>query len=442
MTALRRFASLPLLALAAILAACTSSPSPSPNVVDTTAISVQPSAMTIYPGVPATLLINGGTGSYVVASNNQAIVPITVAGVGHTLTVIANPVNTSTTVTLSIRDTGTTPATTATLTVSPGTIANAVTIVPTTSECNVAATPPATGTSLFLCSGNEALLTATISQAGQLLPARTARFDVVSGDVRFIVTPAGTAPEQLALTTTALSDQNGLVRVRLRALAGATNQNALIQITDPDTGAFQRVVVPIRQAATGPGGTTFFALPSSITFTGPFIGQCASGAASDFVIFGGTPPYTIVSSSPFIGVSPPVVTASGGSFRAQVAGATCLSNIPIAITDASGRTISVTVSNQQGTQTAPAPAITIQPSSLTLCPGQSATATIVGGTAPFSGSSNSPLYSQLITDRTIQVTRLAAPPGPTSAQITVTDGTTFNTLSVTTPAPLPAPGGC
>lgn len=448
-TALRRFASLPFLALAAFLAACTSSPSPSPNVVDTTAISVQPSAITIYPGVPATLLINGGTGSYIVASNNQAIVPITVAGVGHQLTVIANPVNANTTVTLSIRDTGTTPPTTATLTVSPGTIANAVTVTPITRDCTVPGTPVPPATTAdpvpILCSGGEALLTATLSQAGQLLPARTARFDIVSGDLRFIVTPAGTAPEQLALTTTALSDQNGLLRVRLRALAGAPAQNALVQITDPDTGAFQRIVIPIQQLPTGPGGATFFALPSSITFTGPFVGQCASNAASDFVIFGGTPPYTIVSSSPFIGVSPPVVTASGGSFRAQVAGAACLSNIPISITDAAGRTISVTVSNQEGTQTAPAPAITIQPSSLSLCPGQSGSVAIVGGTTPFSAASNSPFYTPTIaaaSPRTLTVTRSAAPNGPTSAQVTVTDGATFNTLSVTTPAPLPAPGGC
>ena len=78
-----------------------------------------------------------------------------------------------------------------------------------------------------------------------ILPARGARFDVVSGDVRFIVTPPGATGESLAITTTAVSDQNGVVRVRLRALPGAAPQNALIQITDPETLAFQRVVVPI-----------------------------------------------------------------------------------------------------------------------------------------------------------------------------------------------------
>ena len=99
-SALRRIPAAAFLALATLLAACSGSVGPSPNVVDPTAISVQPSSLVIYPGVPVTLLINGGTGSYVVASNNQSIVPIVTAGVGHQLTVIANPVNAETVVKL------------------------------------------------------------------------------------------------------------------------------------------------------------------------------------------------------------------------------------------------------------------------------------------------------------------------------------------------------
>ena len=438
LAALHRLTTAALCALGAILSGCGGSPSPSTNVVDTTAITVQPSTLVIYPGVPATLLITGGTGSYVVASNNQAIVPIVTAGVSHQLTVIANPVNSDTTVSLSIRDTSTTTPTTATLTVRPGTIANAVTIVPVTTECNV----PAAGSTpavLFTCSGDEALVTGTISQGGNLLPARSARFDVVSGDVRFIVTPPGTTPEVLATTTTVISDQNGLVRVRLRVLPGAPAQNALVQITDPETLAFQRFVVPILQRP-GPGGVAFFAVPDSITFTGPFIGRCAdNNAATQFAVFGGSPPYNVTSANGFVAVSPQIVTQSGGTFRAQLGSSACFTNAPITITDASGRTVVVTISNVEGTQPAPAAAITLAPTALTLGCGQTASLVVSGGTAPFSaGSSNPLIVAAPPVGRTVGVTRTGAAPavgtGTTTATISVTDGATVGTATVTSPA--------
>ena len=88
-------------------------------------------------------------------------------------------------------------------------------------------------------------MTATISQGGIPIASRSVRFDVISGDVRFIVTPPGTTGELLALTTTTIADQLGQARARLRVLANAPDQTALIQITDPDTGSFQRIAVPI-----------------------------------------------------------------------------------------------------------------------------------------------------------------------------------------------------
>lgn len=436
-SALRRLPAAAFLALAALLAACSGSPGPSPVVVDPLTISVQPSSLVIYPGVPATLLITGGTGSYVVASNNQSTVPIVTAGVGHQLTVIANPVNAETVVTLSIRDTGTTPAVTAALTVRPGTIANAVTVVPVSSECNAGSAPNVVP---FLCSGGEALVTATISQGGVILPARGVRFDVVSGDVRFIVTPAGATGESLATTTTVISDQNGLARVRLRALAGAPPQNALIQITDPETLAFQRVVIPIVQLP-GPGGAAFFVVPGTLTFHGPFIGQCAGpsstsgGASTNFVVFGGTPPYSVVNANGLISVSPSVVQASGQPFTATLVSNACFTDLPITITDASGRTFVVTVSNVEGTTAAPAPPVSLAPTSLTLCVGQTGSFVISGGTPPFSAGVNHPfLTAAPPVDRTVSVTRGVAG-GPGSATLSVTDGGTPGMATINTPAP-------
>jgi hypothetical protein len=430
-SALRRFPAAAFLALATLLAACSGSVGPSPNVVDPTTISVQPSSLVIYPGVPATLLITGGTGSYVVASNNQSTVPIASAGVGHQLTVIANPVNAETVVTLSIRDTGTTPPVSAALTVRPGTIANSVTVTPVGTDCNTTTTPPV----VFLCAGGEALVTTTLAQGGVILPARAARLDVVSGDVRFIVTPPGATGESLATTTTAVSDQNGIIRVRVRALPGAPPQNALIQITDPETLAFQRVVVPITQAP-GPGGQSFFAIPTSTTYSGPFVGQCATNPSSDVVVFGGTPPYNIVSGSGSLVVSPSVVSASGSSFRVTaISGAQCFTNVPVTITDASGRTISVTFTNQEGT--AAQTPVTIAPPTFGLSCGGSVSFSIGGGTPPFSASSSHPRVTVSVSGRTVTATRQAtdgagAGASPTSGGVAVTDGN--STASSTAPA--------
>ncbi len=430
LSALRRLPAAALCALATVLAACGGSPGPSPNVVDTTAITVLPASATIYPGGVTTLRITGGTGSYLVASDNQAVVPIvTTTAVGRQLTVVANPVSADTTVTLTVRDTSTTPRATVTLTVRPGTIANAVTIVPASNACEPA-----------ICSGGEALVTATISQAGIPLPGRLVRFDVVSGDVRFIVSPPGTTGEVLALSTTTTSDQAGLARVRLRVLANVPNQTALIQITDPETGSLLRIAVNVRQF-TGTGNPVFFAIPESVTFRGQFIGQCAGNSvATDFVIFGGTPPYNVVNANGAIFVSPNVVQASGQAFTARLVGSPgCFTDLPITITDAAGRTIVVRVSNVEGTNPAPAAAVGLSPTSVTIGCGQSASFVITGGTTPFSASSNNGLVTAAVAERTVTVERQ---PGGTgmgnmTTTITVTDGTAPATGSVISPATCP-----
>lgn len=429
--ALRRLA---FTALAVLLAACGGSVGPSPNVVDPLVITVQPATATIYPGVATTILITGGTGSYVVVSDNQATVPIATAAVGHALTVIANPVTAETVVTLTVRDTGTTPQKTVTLTVRPGTIANAVTITPSSSEC-----------APTLCSGGDALVAATISQAGIPLPARSVRFEVVSGDIRFITTPAGTTPEVLATTQTTTSDQGGVARVRVRALPGVASQTALIQITDPETLAFIRVAIRITQF-TGVGNAVFFSIPTSMTFTGPFIGQCASNVSAGVGIFGGTPPYNVLSTAPgTITVIPEVVPNNGGRFTVNIFGSACFTDVPITITDAAGRTISVTVTNQQGTTAAPAPAVTIAPANVVVDCGQTASFIVSGGTTPISGSVNNGNFVVTVAGRSVSVMRLGMPPAlpppppppppPTiTGTVTVTDGATSASATVTAPA--------
>ena len=163
----------------------------SPHVVDPTRILILPATATLFSGMPTTFTITGGTGAYIVSSSNQAVVPVSGTSNGN-LVIAPNPVLADTTVTLTVRDTGTNAPVTATLTVKPNTVNNSITITPTATQGGSCA--PA------VCSGGDAEVTATISQGGIPLAARGVRLEVVSGSFRFIVNPPNT-PEVLASPT-------------------------------------------------------------------------------------------------------------------------------------------------------------------------------------------------------------------------------------------------
>jgi hypothetical protein len=262
-----------------------------------------------------------------VSSSNQAVVRASGAIPANTLTVIPGNVVVDTAVTLTVRDTGTAPLATAALTVRPGTVSNDITVTPTSTQGGSCA--PA------VCSGGDAIVSTTISQGGNPLPARGVRLEVVSGDFRFITSPPG-FPEVLEATTTVVSDQAGGVHARIRVLPGASNQTAILQVTDIGTAAFRRATFIIAQATGSSPG--FFAIPDAITFSGPNDQQCATGGRADVFIFGGTPPYTIGNAGSAFGVSQNTVTASGGSFYV-VPNGTCVDpGLPIPIIDSAGHT--------------------------------------------------------------------------------------------------------
>ena len=97
---------------------------PSPNVPDQGLIVVLPSSspaapVVAYSGLPTTFSVTGGNGSYIVASNNQAVIASPGSFAGSSFTVVPLPVAIETTVTLSVRDTAEAAAVTVTLTVRP-----------------------------------------------------------------------------------------------------------------------------------------------------------------------------------------------------------------------------------------------------------------------------------------------------------------------------------
>lgn len=347
-------------------------------VNDPTRITILPPTATLFSGTPTTFVISGGTGSYIVSSSNQSVIPVSGSIATGSLTIVPNAVATDTPVTLTVRDTGTTPVATAELTVRPGTVNNELTITPTSTQGGNCA--PA------ICSGSDAVVSARISLGGIPLPGRGVRFEVVSGDFFFITSPPG-FPETLATSITVVSDEAGRAQTRIRATAIAQNQTALLQVTDLASGAFQRTPFVIAQATgTSPG---FFAAPSSITFTGPNVDTCASNASADFFVFGGTPPYRVSNASSAFTVSRDFLSFSGDFFTVNARGACVgLPGLPIVITDATGRTVTVLVANVPGTRAVPP--LVVAPASVSLSSCSSvATVTAAGGTGNYIATSGS-----------------------------------------------------
>ncbi len=386
--ACRRLASAAALALATVLlASCGSGGVSNDNATaaGTGPVSISPDTVTLYSEMPTTFVLSGGSGSYLVASSDQSVVPVASNIRINSFTVVPSDVAGDTPVTLTVRDANdasSVPAT-ATLTVKARTISSVVTITPSSTQA------AACGTAI--CSGGDAEVTAVLSQAGLPLANRNVRFDVVSGDVR-IITSAPGAPEVDSLSGTTTTDTTGTARMRIRVLASATSQTALLRITDLSSGFSQTASVTISPASSA----ALNAQPTTIAFTGPDSNTCATNSA-DVIVFGGRPPYSISNPGPF-GIFPTVVTASGGRFTVTATGQ-CTTGSTIAIVDANGASVSVTATNSLGTVAVPP--FVVAPSEVTFtgC-GQQAGVALAGGTGNYyastaSGTGTTPLIVQV-----------------------------------------------
>lgn len=408
------------LGILAFVAACGGSVNGAAPANDPSRITILPSTATLYAGQPTTFTISGGTGVYIISSSNQAVIPLS-GSYGPQVTVVPNQVSVDTDVTLTVRDTGTTPLASATATVKPGTINNEITITPSSTQGTICPT----GT---LCSGGDALVTLTLSQGGIVLPGRLVRFDAISGDFRFITSATG-SPEALSTSTTVITDEAGRATVRIRAIADAPNQTAILQATDVSSGASRRVSFVIAQATgTSPG---FFVTPTTTTFQGAFTDRCAdTSISSTFYIFGGVPPYTVSSTTSAFSVGPTFVSSSGGSFAVGPNG-TCVQGAPIVVRDSSGRTTTVTVSNILGTT--PLPALSVTPQAVTLSSCNSLTTVIAtGGTGHYLASSgNGSVMVTQVGNGIFNISRVPVSPATISpVNIGISDGRSTTTVTV------------
>jgi hypothetical protein len=407
-------------AIAALASCGSGAVSGSVTVTDPNRITILPGTATLYSGLPTGFVVSGGTGSYIISSSNQAVIPIAGSLPTNAFTVIPNAVTTDTDVTLTVRDTGSTPVATATLTVKPGTVGNNITITPSSTQGGSCA--PA------ICSGGDAEVSVLLSQGGQPLVGRGVRFEVLSGDFRFITSQPGAPIESTDFTTTTVTDETGHARARIRVTANANNQTALLRVVDLVSGAFQTTSFAIAQATgTSPG---YFASPSSITFSGPNDQECASSGAADVHIYGGTPPYTISTVGAPFDVSRGVVSSSGGSFSVLPRGV-CVAEpgAPITIQDVLGRTTTVRVANVLGTRAVPA--LVVAPTTVAIAQCRTTSAvSVAGGTGVYTVSSGSGSVSARVVQNTVYIERVPNTAGVTPVSVGVTSGNSSATITV------------
>jgi hypothetical protein len=416
---LAAFARAALLSLAACgLVSCGSGAvSGSAPVNDPTRITILPNTATLYSGLPTSFVISGGTGSYIVSSSNQAVVPIAGSLSTNSFTVIPNAVTADTDVTLTVRDTGTTPITTSTLTVRPGTVGNDITITPSATQG---------GTCLpAICSGGDAEASVQLSLGGQPLIGRGVRFEVVSGDFRFITSHPGYA-ETTDISTTVVTDEVGRARARIRVTANAANQTGLLRIFDLGSGASRTASFTIAQATGSSPG--FFTSPQAISFSGANTDECATGGSADVYIYGGTPPYSVATAGTAFIVSRQFVSSSGGSFTVTPRGQ-CVTDAPIVVQDASGRTTTVTVSNVPGTRSVPALVLAPTTVAINQCR-TTAAVSVGGGTGVYNVSSGSGSVSARVVQNTIFIERVPFTAGVTPVSVGVSSGNSAATITV------------
>lgn len=425
----------------AILGSCGSGAVSGPPATDPAAgtpLAVSPPTADLFADLPTTFTVTGGKSGYTAFSSNSAVLPVTASVTGSTFSVIPNPVTADTVVDITVRDAANTAAT-AKATVKPSSLNNQVTFTPLS--------PTGSGCGTGLCSGGDAQVVVKAVLNGVVLRSRAIRFDAYQGNFQIVTPGSGTLVNSLIVNT----DEQGEAVVRIFANATAPTQVATLQSTDVSSGLSRRFNFNIIQATSGTGILT--TLPSgAITVIGakgpPGGSGFCPGGTVDFYVFGGTPPYTVVSPLPSVAriSSGSVVSASGGGFSAQIQGCGKVSMI---VSDSSGRTVETSqIDSQQG---ADGDAVTTTTTSLKVAPlavsvgcGLSATISLAGNgvftantvTAGVAATAFYITPTSGTIPATLTLTRVkdgvAATATPSTILVNVVAGSTIETVTVTT----------
>lgn len=404
-------------------------------------LTVEPVSITVYAGQPATVTITSGAAPFFAYSDNPGVLPVTQTVAGASVPLLANSVQASTQVTITIQDSAgqqvKVPAT-----VLPSTLVNSFSFTTSTNNC---------GTNL--CTGETGYATVTVTTpVGGALVGRQMRFDVIFGPVAF----ESTNPAQpLVQTITRVSDNAGVAAVAVQAQAGATTQPAQLRVTDVTTGQQQIVNFVVVKSALNPGGPDQIVIvPADAAITTAFNNVCSTGFRIDYYVYGGTPPYVVASSFPAgVTLVNTTVAQSGGFFEAVTNGA-CVAPLTFTVADAAGKQATATLHNTPGSNPpTPAPALVLTPNSVTDangCSGKTYQFVITGGTAPYNvnvvtnPATATTVSPQIVSSNggTVSVTFSGAAPATVGSVVvldtSVPQQTVTGTITCTTPAP-PAP---
>jgi len=404
-TSIKSLAGLALAATLSMLGGCGGGGATDPFYVPPVAVApdlvVAPTALNLYAGVPAVVTITSGTGPFRVFSSDSLVLPVTQAVGGAAITLTASSVDAEKSVTLTVNDAnGKTATVVATVKASP--LLSALTVTPrASSPCGSSSSSGSSATASSgppsICSGETATASVSLKGSNSLpLSNRQVRFDVVQGPYNFVVDQAATV---FAKTLTALTDQNGQALVTLKSDV-VPSQVALIRATDVTSG--NRVDGSFTIVELTNGNAVLSVVPPSYTVVGYYTGECPA-SSGDYVVYGGTAPYTVVSGLPnavllsanSVSGQSVTVSRSGGIFTASnSSSASCGGyDAPLTITDSAGRAIVAHYIVQPGSKDRPTPPA---PDTLALTPSAVSRLSSGGFCAPgqvfFTISGGSPTY--------------------------------------------------
>lgn len=381
--------------------------------------SVLPTAITVYPGTPATLTITGGAPPFRAFSTDATALPVSANVAGDTVVLVANPVTEPTKVQVTVQDARGLTSTPVEVDVKPAPLLpSLITITGNPgAECS--------STDNTVCSGGTGTARVRVTGAGGVgLKGRQVRFDTVQGNFQLV----STNPSQPLVTTfTTTTDANGDAVVILSVPADTPTQSGILRATDVTTGQQITGSFLIQQMTVD--GAVLSVLPlGTTTITGPDTATCSTGVTVTYFIFGGTPPYRVNTNFPqAIAIGGAPVTKSGGAFTATTNG-TCFENLTFVITDATGRTIPSgsypLITNEPG-ERAPTPPVT----PLVVTPGAIAkTNCVPANTFQFLGTGGVAPYSAVVTSSTSPTTPVLSP------QTGLAAGQAVNVSGLTSPS--------
>lgn len=403
-------------------------------------ISAAPQNGTFYAGQPSTITMSGGRRPYSLNSSEPGILPVPAIVDANSVDVIPNnpgvvdtglaagslPVRT---VVVSIRD-----STGILVEINIKVAQNFLTGYTIAFVSSTCPAPATAGSALTPCAGGDTALRLDATFNGSLHGLEAFRFDVVRGSFAFFDPLSSTNTITQSYTTQ--SDHEGKLTAVIRVPAGTPSQIAILRVTHVATGASTDQVFTISAASATP--LTLAAIPNTFTFTGADSTVCGTGSG-DFFVFDGAPPYTAVSSNPAVQVTPTTSSTQPGRFTVTVASTqACPTASPVIVTDSQGNRVTVTVTSNRGPAAAPPPALAVAPTTITLACGTSGSVSAVGGTGVYSVNSTHPRVNASVSGHTVTITRVGGDPVgstfPTTASISVTDGSSVQVVTATVPA--------